>query len=263
MFARQTDFLSKPDLLLNKRNKNYKINASGSWFLLIIPVSAFALGTWQVKRKIGKEEQIKKLKEVTKSDIVELPANLDDVKNMEFHPVKVKGKFDHTKEIYLGPRTLIKESYRGSSLISTDIGGYCVITPFTLTDRNLTILVNRGWVPNKLKSPSTRMKGQVTEEVEIIGLLRGSEKRQPLGMKNMPEKGFWLYRDLEKMSEVTGAYPILIDANLTSSHPNGPIGGQTIVTLHNNHLTYIMTWYGLCAVTSYMWYLRFIKGAVK
>lgn len=40
----------------------------------IIPVSAFALGTWQIKRKIGKEEQIKKLKEVTKSDIVELPA---------------------------------------------------------------------------------------------------------------------------------------------------------------------------------------------
>lgn len=38
------------------------------------------------------------------------------------------------------------------------------------------------------------MKGQVTEEVEIIGLLRGSEKRQPLGMKNMPEKGFWVYR---------------------------------------------------------------------
>lgn len=50
-------------------------------------------------------------------------------------------------------------------------------------------------------------------------------------------------RDLEKMSEVTGAYPILIDANLMSSHPNGPIGGQTIVTLHNNHLTYIMTWW--------------------
>lgn len=78
-----------------------------------------------------------------------------------------------------------------------------------------------------------------------------------------------------------------------STIPGGPIGGQTRVTLRNEHMQYIITWwvgafflgepteshmssnnlllfhhliisaffsrYGLCAATSYMWYAKFIK----
>lgn len=66
-----------------------------------------------------------------------------------------------------------------------------------------------------------------------------------------------------------------------STVPGGPIGGQTRVTLRNEHMQYIVTWwvgallstsitsniklmfsllrYGLCAATSYMWFTKFIK----
>lgn len=59
---------------------------------------------------------------------------------------------------------------------------------------SLTILVNRGWVPVENKSQKTRLAAQVTDEIEITGLIRLSEKRQPLGMKNIPSKGLWMYR---------------------------------------------------------------------
>lgn len=55
---------------------------------------------------------------------------------MEYHPVRVRGKFDHSKEFLMGPRSLKKEKhYNTSSLLSTSSAGYWVITPFKLSDR--------------------------------------------------------------------------------------------------------------------------------
>ncbi|PIO37835.1 hypothetical protein AB205_0103900 [Aquarana catesbeiana] len=41
--------------------------------------------------------------------------------------------------------------------------------------------------------------------------------------------------------------------------PGGPIGGQTRVTLRNEHMQYIVTWYGLCAATTFMWFKKFVQ----
>lgn len=48
--------------------------------------------------------------------------------------------------------------------------------------------------------------------------------------------------------------PIFIDADATTTVPDGPIGGQTRVTLRNEHLQYIFTWYSLSLITFYMFY---------
>lgn len=39
-----------------------------------------------------------------------------------------------------------------------------------------TVLVNRGWVPLQLADPKTRVGGQVTGTLKIMGLLRSTEK---------------------------------------------------------------------------------------
>lgn len=62
------------------------------------------------------------------------------------------------------------------------------------------------------------------------------------------------------MCKVTGASPIFLDATTDFDVPKGPIGGQTRVSLRNEHLSYIFTWYALCALTSFMWYSQFLKG---
>lgn len=44
------------------------------------------------------------------------------------------------------------------------------------------------------------------------------------------------------MSKIVGSDSILIDAVVESSIIGGPIGGQTNISLRNEHLSYIITW---------------------
>nr|XP_054113292.1 surfeit locus protein 1-like [Callithrix jacchus] len=124
----------------------------------------------------------------------------------------------------------------------------------------ITILVNRGFVPRKKVNPETRQKGQIEGEVDLIGTVRLTETRKPFVPESSPERNHWHYRDLEAMARITGAEPIFIDADFKSTVPGGPIGGQTRVTLRNEHLQYIVTWYGLSAATSYLWFKKFVRG---
>ena len=60
--------------------------------------------------------------------------------------------------------------------------------------------------------------------------------------RNEIEKNRWHYLDIESMASVLGTLPIIVDADTASSVKGGPIGGQTRVTLRNEHLQYIITW---------------------
>lgn len=123
----------------------------------------------------------------------------------------------------------------------------------------VTILVNRGFVPRKKVNPETRQQGQVLGEVDLVGIVRLTENRKPFVPENNPERNHWYYRDLDAMAKITGTDPIFIDADFKSTTPGGPIGGQTRVTLRNEHMQYIITWYGLCAATSYLWFRKFVR----
>ncbi|XP_015238220.1 PREDICTED: surfeit locus protein 1 [Cyprinodon variegatus] len=232
------------------------------WFLLLIPVTTFGLGTWQVKRRQWKMGLIDELKRLTTAEPVPLPPDPVEVNKLEYRRVKVRGHYDHSQELYIMPRSPVdpeKEAREAGSLSSSGEIGANVITPFHCSDLGIKILVNRGYVPRQKIRPETRMKGQVEDEVEVVGVVRLTEPRKPFVPNNDEERNRWHYRDLEAMSRITGAAPILIDADFQSTIPGGPVGGQTRVTLRNEHMQYVITWYGLCAATSYMWYTKFIK----
>uniref|UniRef100_W5KZ50 SURF1-like protein n=1 Tax=Astyanax mexicanus TaxID=7994 RepID=W5KZ50_ASTMX len=233
------------------------------WLLLLIPVTTFGLGTWQVKRRQWKLKLIEDLQKLTTADRFHCPrSDPMELKDLEYRRVKVRGRFDHSQELYILPRSPVdpeREAREAGRLSSSGETGANVITPFNCTDLGIKILVNRGYVPKKKISPDTRMKGQVTEEVELVGVVRLTEQRKPFVPQNNVEANRWFYRDLEAMAKVTGAEEIFLDVVLESTIPGGPIGGQTRVTLRNEHMQYILTWYGLCTATSYMWYTKFIK----
>ncbi|KAK2816391.1 hypothetical protein Q7C36_022662 [Tachysurus vachellii] len=232
------------------------------WFLLLIPITTFGLGTWQVKRRQWKLKLINDLHLLTTADPIPLPTDPAELKDLQYRRATVRGRFDHSRELYILPRSLVdpeREAREAGRLSSSAETGANIITPFHCTDLGITILVNRGYVPKNKIRPETRMKGQVTDEVELVGVVRLTEKRKPFVPKNNVEANRWHYRDLEAMAKAAGTEEIFIDAVLESTTPGGPIGGQTRVTLRNEHMQYIITWYGLCAVTSYMWYAKFIK----
>lgn len=67
-----------------------------------------------------------------------------------YRKVVVQGKFDHSKEIHLGPKT------REGEL------GYHVIVPFVRGDGKDTILVNRGFVKRAKRDKVTRPESLVS-----------------------------------------------------------------------------------------------------
>lgn len=237
-----------------------KMKTSSGYFLLVIPITTFGLGTWQIQRREWKLGLIKELESRTTAEIVPLPENLGELKDFEYRRVRVKGTFNHDQEMLIGPRSNIAadESHNFRTRDAVHKIGFNIVTPFKLSDRDLTVLINRGWVNTKQKKAETRPKGQVTEEVEIVGIVRLTDPRRPFSPKNDPEThGYWLQRDVELMAEAAGCAPVFLDADVKSSISGGPTGGQTRVTLRNDHLTYIFTWYTLCAFTSWMWYRMF------
>lgn len=190
-----------------------------------------------------------------------LPDDLEDLQSMEYEPVTITGHFLHEKEMFLGPRGLIKpdDKETGGGLISQKnaSSGYLVVTPFKLDGRSETILVNRGWVSRSQVKPEARLKGQVKGTTSLTGVVRQPEPRPQFSPDHRTE--IFLYRDVPRMCNLTGADPYFIDAKYESTVEGGPIGGQTRVTLRNEHLSYIVTWYSLSAFTAFLWWKQIIR----
>ena len=68
---------------------------------------------------------------------------------------------------------------------------------------------------------------------------------------------FFFCRNVESLAEKFNTLPIFIDADEKSTITNGPIGGQTRVSLRNDHLSYLITWFSLSAATTLMWIKKY------
>jgi len=240
---------------------------AGGYLLLIIPVSTLALGVWQVYRWKWKLQLI----EVMEAKVHALPtdfpfSDLESLESMEYRKVKLRGKFDYGKEALMGPRSLFNyatEHATQGGLMSSNQGsppGYHIVTPFHLEGQNLTILVNRGWIPDKI---SYKYRG-TDDNVEIVGVVRKKEARQPFMPKDDKQKTL-LFRNVPLMAEMLGTEEVFLDlvsisgVDLSTARlHNLPVPGQTRVALRNEHVSYFYTWFSLSAITAYMWYRRFI-----
>lgn len=236
------------------------------WILLGVPIVTFILGTWQVERRKWKLNLLEDLHRRTHSEPKPLPEDLSELLEMEYCPIKVKGKFLYEKEFTVGPKSLIvdgagtSEKGGGGGIIGGGgRTGFWVITPFKLEDRDLTILINRGWIPTRIEKYPVEKLAHIPGTFEITGLLRLHEERPPFMPKNKPESNLWFHRDLRAMAEVTGADPIYLDLIARDGAPGGPIAGQTRVFLRNEHFSYIVTWYLLSMITSWFWFRLYIQ----
>src|SRR4051794_7166954 len=102
------------------------------------------LAVWQVQRLAWKEGVIAERTARTTVAPIDLPAAGTALSDLEFRRVTVTGTFDHAHEFYLAAR-----SQNGNV-------GYWIVTPLK-TDKDETVLIERGWVPETKKLPDTRM----------------------------------------------------------------------------------------------------------
>lgn len=279
----------RPKLRFSDGNKNRRTIGPFGWFLLMVPVLTFCLGTWQVRRKAWKEQLLVDLRKRRDVQPVPLPDTLDQLNALEYYPIHVRGTFVHNRHMFVGPRTLL---LRGTAVTEGNTGlmsggggdnrqGYLLVTPFQLEGKREMILVNRGWVPasylkNKKHGESTATKSESNNVIDLVGLLRLSENRPPFmpQQQSTKDKSLFIYRDIDQMAARAGdtCASVFLDAtdDLDIIEPQSntigaargdvvvPIANQTRLTLRNEHLSYVLTWYGLSFATTILWYRHFL-----
>lgn len=235
--------------------------------LLSFPLASVGLGIWQLKRLEWKKGLIRDLENQLQQEPMDLQGigDIEEIKNREYRRIRVRGQYDTepTNQILLKPRQLVinKEAIsRGRTNLQSNVGA-CVVTPFTVDKSDLRILVNRGWLaskgPDNIRDSAHIGLDSGGKPIEVIGVIRKSDKRSTYGMNNNVTINEWHIRDIEAMANKLKTVPLFIDAEQDPKRTQGPIGGQTQLQIRNEHLNYAITWFSLAFFTLVMWYSRY------
>jgi surfeit locus 1 family protein len=120
---------------------------------LAVVVATSALGCWQINRATQKQQEQLELEKSSHLGPMQLaphPMRLDELR---LHRVRVIGKFDPNRVVYLDSRV-----YHG-------VVGYQVLMPLRIGDSDQYVLVNRGWV--KAEADRLRLPQIDTDPSEI------------------------------------------------------------------------------------------------
>jgi surfeit locus 1 family protein len=225
-----------------------------SWLGLFVPaLLAFAvliaLGTWQIQRKAWKEALIASLTARLDLPAQPLPAAADwgklDRARDEYRRFQFTATLDNDREALV---------FAVPSAFRPDVAGpgYWVFTPARRADDGI-VMVDRGFVPDARRDPKSRLQGQISQPLEITGVLRWPEERHWFTPEDEPAHNLWFTRDPAGMAAAKGLQSLtLAPFYLEQEAPVPPGGlpqpGKLVVALPDNHLQYALTWYGLAAV---------------
>jgi len=208
--------------------------------LIMLPI-LITLGVWQLQRLEWKEDLIAKVAARQNLDPVPLDRALDEAEDLDaldYRPVTVTGFYDHERELHVF-------AYR------SELGvGYWIFTPLVRDDGTM-VLVNRGFVPERLKSAVQRPESLTEGTVTVEGLARLYEEPGLVPPADDPEDNVYFTRIRERFLFALGLpdlAPVYVEAAAGQGESLYPKGGQTQIDFPNNHFSYALTWFGFAVI---------------
>ena len=207
-----------------------------AWLFFIGALATtIGLGTWQVQRLEWKSGLIAEIEAAkTQAPLTTIPADDAELAAKNFYPVRISGRWID-REFHITPRF-----FQGKL-------GYFVVTPMALSDGR-TLLVNRGWIPAIQKKPESRSESLVNGRATVEGLLRVGDDRNGLTPENDPAENIWFGRDAAAMgasADLPNTIPAMVDIVGAQHAESLPVPSDGVIRLRNDHLSYIITWYGI------------------
>lgn len=191
------------------------------------------LSLWQVERRAWKLDLIAVVSARVHARPVPAPGPARwpaiTAERDAYRHVQIAGRYDHAR------------ATRVTAVTGRGEGAW-LLTPLR-TDAGWTVLVNRGFVPagvRRVREPSGR--------ILVRGLLRATEPGGQWLRSNTPRQERWYSRDVAAIAARRGLLnvaPYFVDAE--ASGPGYPLGGLTVVSFRNAHLSYALTWLALAA----------------
>ena len=196
------------------------------------------LGTWQVQRLMWKNDLMARIETRMAAAPEALPAHVEDPQEWDYRRVSVTGRLLNDREFNLNARSM-----RGNV-------GYQILTPLERADGGGIVMVNRGWVPPEKRGEESRREASFADTVTIEGVARvpRNAKASSFQPDNEAEKNSWFWIDLPHMARLLGVeriHPVVVEAGEAENPGGFPKGGQTRVSIPNDHLSYAITWYSL------------------
>lgn len=172
--------------------------------IAIIPITAFALGSWQVQRLGWKTDLIARFEDRLIRDPLPLPPTIDPsvIHEFDYRRVYATGQLRHDQEILVGPRLHDGEN------------GFLVYTPLERGAGASKILCCRGWISKSKMKQEDRVLGLPTGKIKVQGLLREPFMKNMFTPANRPELGQWYFPDVKQMAEWTGSQPVFIEETM-------------------------------------------------
>lgn len=218
-------------------------------FLSLATVAGVALlvglGVWQLQRREWKHALIMRIEARASAAPVALAQVLAawrETGDVEYMRLKLRGNFLPGKEFHL-------------YAIVEGTPGWRIVTPFK-TDSGNVVLVDRGFVPDRLMGLQAPFGRAPPGEIELIGLARAPANRGWFEPLNEPERNRWYWRDLGGMAaqlppeQRARTVPFFVEAEAGAWNGKGewPRAGVTRLRLRDPHLEYALTWFGLALV---------------
>jgi surfeit locus 1 family protein len=209
-----------------------------AWLFFIVGLgTTLALGTWQLQRLAWKTALIDTIQQAQLQPPHDgLPSDPAAIRALEFYYVQLDGAWLPSHEF-----TIAVRYFKGQL-------GYHVVTPFQLADGRV-VMVNRGWVPSDLKEPETRPDSAVAGEATITGMLRYGPDRNAFTPVSQPEKNMWFARDVAEMATHSAIADVVANVTVDVVGEQDPrllpVPFDGRIALRNDHLSYVITWYGI------------------
>jgi surfeit locus 1 family protein len=190
------------------------------------------LGTWQVHRLYWKEDILARIAAAEGAPPVPLTQDPE-----QYTKVSVTGRFRFDETAQFGAE--VRDTRVGPTM------GFHQIVPLERDDGS-TILVDRGWIPQKREIPLDDPAGPVT----VTGYVRPGEKSSWFSAADDDAARQFYTLDPRAIGTavgVTAAAPFTVVALGQSMAESYPVPAQHLPRPPNNHLAYVITWYGLAA----------------
>lgn len=197
---------------------------------LLMLVVLLSLGTWQVYRLKWKENVLAEI--ATAEAAAPIPLSSTP---KPYSKVSVTGRFLYSRAAQFGAE--VRDTKLGPVM-----GSYQIVP---LERENApTILINRGWAPEKRQAALVEPSGLVT----VTGYVRAAEPfRWFSPTDDVAERHFYTLNPAAIGAAVGIANPeplTLIELG-TATPEVYPMPAQQLPRPPNNHLSYVITWYGL------------------
>ena len=225
---------------------------------LVLFTGFVALGTWQVYRLQWKLALIERVDQRVHAAAIAAPApdcwSQVSAESDEYRHVNARGIFLHEL----------------SSKVQavTELGaGYWLLTPLRQDDGSV-VFINRGFITEVQSktifadqakaNPAVLGNG---ERVVVTGLLRINEPGGGFLRKNDTAGDRWYSRDVQALAQVhnlSRVAPYFIDAEADKGNSSSsadaslvrPVAGLTVISFHNSHMVYALTWYALALMVA-------------